>query len=187
MEKHITLNNVLYVLNAPHNLISLGRVIGAKIQILFTDTNVKFRAPDQTIMAQGTKISNLYLMDVKVLAKQDHAYSTKVKVNAHTWNEWHRILGHLNIASIKQFKAKGMVTGMEVDESVPATEQCPTCILVKQHVTPYPQESKTEIAEISDLTVSDLWETCTNYWNRGRKIFHNIHRWEITPINEIFS
>ena len=46
---------------------------------------------------------------------------------------------------------------MEVDESVPATEQCPACLLAKQHVTPYPQESKMEIVEIGDLTVSDLW------------------------------
>ena len=118
----ITLNNVLHVPNAPHNLILLGRVTSAKIQILVTDTHVKFRAPDQTVMALGTKISNLYPMDVKVLAKQDHTYSTKVKVNAHTWDEWHRILGHLNMASIKQLKTKGMVTSMEVDESVTVSD-----------------------------------------------------------------
>ena len=151
----ITLKDVLFVPKAPHNLISLGRVTSAKIQVLFTDKDVRFRAPNQTIMAKGTKISNLYLMDVKVSAKQDHTYS--IKVSAHTWDEWHRIMGHLNMASIKQLKSKGMVTGMEVDESVPATEQCLVCILAKQHLTPYPQESKTEIAEIGDLTVSDLW------------------------------
>ena len=72
------------------------------------------------IMAKGTKISNLYLMDVKVSAKQDHTYSTKV--STHTWDEWHRIMGPLNMASIKQLKSKGIVTSMEVDESVPATE-----------------------------------------------------------------
>ena len=49
-----------------------------------------------------------------------------------------------------------MVTGMEVNESVPAMEQCPACILAKQHVTD-PQESKMEIVEIGDLTVSDPW------------------------------
>ena len=30
-------------------------------------------------------------------------------------------------------------------------------MLAKQHLTPYPQESKTEMVEIGDLTVSDLW------------------------------
>ena len=97
----ITLNNLLHVPNAPHNLILLGQVTGAKIQVLFTDTDVKFRTPNRTIMAQGTEILDLYLMDVKVLAKQDHAYSAKAKVNVHTWDKWHRILGHLNMASIK--------------------------------------------------------------------------------------
>ena len=134
----ITLKDVLFVPKAPHNLISLGRVMSAKIQVLFTDKDVRFRAPNQTIMAKGTKISNLYLMDVKVSAKQDHTYS--IKVSTHTWDEWHRIMGHLNMASIKQLKSKGMVTGMEVDESVPATEQCPACILAKQHLTPYTQK-----------------------------------------------
>jgi len=75
------------------------------------------------------------------------------------------------MASIKQLKAKGMVTGMEFDKSVPAMEQCLACILVKQHVTPYTQESKMEIVVIGDLTVG----TCTNYWNRGREVFHNVH------------
>ena len=78
----ITLKDVLYVPKAPHNLISLGRITSAKIQVLFTDKDVRFRVPNHTIIAKGTKISNLYLMDVKVSAKQDHVYS--IKVGAHT-------------------------------------------------------------------------------------------------------
>ena len=107
------------------------------------------------IMAQGTKILNLYLIDVKVSGKQDYAYSAKV--STHTWDEWHKILGHINMASVKQLKSKGMVSVMEVDESVPTIEQCPACILVKQHITPYLQESKTEIVEVGNITVSNLW------------------------------
>jgi hypothetical protein len=40
--------------------------MGAKIQVLFTDKDVRFRVPNQTIMEKGTKISNLYLMDMNV-------------------------------------------------------------------------------------------------------------------------
>ena len=86
----ITLKDVLYVPKVLHNLISLRRVTSTKIEVLFTDKDVRFRALNQTIMAKGTKISNLYLMDVKVLAKQNHIYS--IKVSAHTWDEWHRII-----------------------------------------------------------------------------------------------
>ncbi|KAJ2955432.1 hypothetical protein NUW54_g14737 [Trametes sanguinea] len=52
---------------------------------------------------------------------------------------------------------KGLVVGMKVDESIPASPQCPSCIEAKQRVEPYPQQSHTEIAEIGDLTVADMW------------------------------
>ena len=87
------------------------------------------------------------------------------------WDEWHKIMGHLNMASIKQLKSKGMVTSMEVDESIPATEQCLACILAKQHLTPYPQESKMEIAEVGDLTVSNLWGPAQTTRIGGEKYF----------------
>jgi hypothetical protein len=87
------------------------------------------------------------------------------------WDEWHKIMVCLNMTSIKQLKSKGMVTGVEVDESVPAMEQCLACILTKQHLTPYPQESKTEIVEIGDLTVSDIWGLAQTTGIRGEKYF----------------
>ena len=74
-----------------------------------------------------------------------------------TWNEWHRVLGHVNMRSIKLLKEKGLVTGMEVDQSEDAIDQCEVCIKAKQHVKPFPKESTTEIAAIGDLTVSDVW------------------------------
>ena len=64
-----------------------------------------------------------------------------------------------------------MVTSMEVDESLPATEQCPACIVMKQHVTPYLQESKTEVVEVGDLTVFDLWGPAQTTGIGGEKYF----------------
>ena len=96
-----SLSIMCFMFRIHHIILSRLGELPAQQFKFYSDTHVKFRAPDWTIMAQGTKISNLYLMDVKVLAKKDHAYSKKVKVNGHTWDEWHRILGHLNMASIK--------------------------------------------------------------------------------------
>jgi transposase InsO family protein len=39
----------------------------------------------------------------------------------------------------------------------PTAAQCKVCIVAKQHVQPFPKNSHTEIKEIRDLTVSDLW------------------------------
>ena len=43
--------------------------------------------------------------------------------------------------------------------------------IVKQHVTPYLQESKTEIAEIGNLTVPDLWGPAQTTGIAGEKYF----------------
>ena len=52
----ITLKDVLYVPKVPHNLISLGCVMSAKIQVLFTDKDMRFRVPNQMIMAKGKSV-----------------------------------------------------------------------------------------------------------------------------------
>jgi hypothetical protein len=58
---------------------------------------------------------------------------------------------------VKMLKEKGMVLGMEVDKSVEPAAQCKACIITKQHTQPFPKNSDTEIKEIGDLTVSDMW------------------------------
>ncbi|RPD52792.1 hypothetical protein L227DRAFT_514240 [Lentinus tigrinus ALCF2SS1-6] len=46
---------------------------------------------------------------------------------------------------------------MTVDESIPASEQCPSRVAGKQRTNPYPQKSLTEVADIGDITVADMW------------------------------
>ena len=98
-------------------------------------------------------MNRLFDMNVKGIAKHDQAYTAK---HGRTWDEWHRIFGHLNMGSVKMLKEKGMVLGMEVDRTVELAAQCQACIVAKQHVKPFPKESQSEIKEIGDLTVSDL-------------------------------
>ena len=99
-------------------------------------------------------MNRLFDMNVKGIAKHDQAYPAK---HGRTLDEWHRIFGHLNMGSVKMLKEKEMVLGMEVDRTVEPAPQCKASIIAKQHVQPFPKESQTEIKEIGDLTVSDLW------------------------------
>ncbi|CAK5282781.1 unnamed protein product [Mycena citricolor] len=50
-----------------------------------------------------------------------------------------------------------MVTGLNVDESVPASTFCETCVKAKSHVTPFPPASDSQYTEIGDLTFTDVW------------------------------
>ena len=61
------------------------------------------------------------------------------------------------MASVRMLKDKGMVLEMEVDRTVEPAAQCKACITTKQHVQPFPKNCKTEIKEIRDLMVSDVW------------------------------
>src|SRR5271168_1864588 len=73
-----------------------------------------------------------------------------------TWDEWHRIFGHMHMGAVKMMKEKEMVLGMEVDRTVEPAAQCTACITAKQHVKPFPKESRTKIKGIGDLTVRDV-------------------------------
>lgn len=150
----IMLHNVVHAPDAPYNLISIGRATDSGIDVLFKGDTARFRAPGGTIFAEGTKYGRLFLMKINGVAKQDQAFAAE---DSHSWDEWHRIFGHLNMDSVKMLYNKQMVEGMNVDKSTASTGQCEPCIISKQHIQPFPQESHTEIAEIGDLTVSDVW------------------------------
>jgi hypothetical protein len=84
--------------------------------------------------------------DVALAAKSDQ-----------TWDQWHRIFGHLNMASVKMLKSKGMMKGMDVNKMIPPMLQCNAWIQVKQHVTSLPKESNTIFNKIREMTLTNLW------------------------------
>ena len=164
----ITLQDVVHAPDAPHNLISISRADDAGIAVLFQDGKARFRSPGGTVIAAGQKYGRLYLMDVNGITKQDQAYAAK---SGRTWDQWHRIFGHLNMGSVKMLKDKNMVNGMDVDTTVEPQTQCQPCIIAKQHVKSFPRESHTEIAEIGDLTVTDLWGPAKTHGIGGESYF----------------
>ena len=158
----ITLNDVLCAPDIPHNLISTTQLTAAGGSILQKGNWAKVKAPDDTIKIIGIKakgLANLYVAHVKILdkegsSKQDQSY---ISQNAKSWDEWHQILGHLNMDSVKCLHNKNMVLGMEIDTKSPESQQCAACVQSKQHVQPFPQISPTEIANIGNLTVTNVW------------------------------
>ena len=158
----IILKDVLYAPDSPDNLISTTRLTAAGGSMLQKGNFTKVKSPDGIIKILGIKtegLANLYVARVKILDrnssdKQDQSYVTR---SVKSWDEWHRILGHLNMESVKRLHDKNMVIGMEVNTKSPETSQCAACIQSKQHVQPFPKISPTEIANVGDLTVTDVW------------------------------
>src|SRR5271168_2346335 len=150
----ITLKDVVHAPDAPFNLISISRALETGIEVLFASKSVKFRAPNRVIIMEGTMLNRLFKMNIKSVIKPDLACPAKTRK---TWDEWKRIFGHMHMGAVKMMKEKEMVLGMEVDRTVEPAAQCTACITAKQHVKPFPKESRTEIKGIGDLTVSDIW------------------------------
>ncbi|CDO77609.1 hypothetical protein BN946_scf184946.g1 [Trametes cinnabarina] len=148
----LTLTDVAHIPAATHNLISVSRITDRGARVLFHGNTVEIRAPNGALLAAGTKSGHLYRLSVE--SGPDCVFAA---IAPRTWDEWHRIYAHLNHDYLRTMARKGLVVGMKVDESIPASPQCPSCIEAKQRVEPYPQQSHTEIAEIGDLTVADMW------------------------------
>jgi hypothetical protein len=144
----ITLKDVLHVPTAPFNLISLGRLAKEGCKWQGTTSNKE--------ILRGNAIGHLYKLQITQPQIKEHALTAKNNT-ARSWDEWHRILGHISPQSVKTLKDKQMVTGMEVDTNSTPSAQCTTCIQAKQHVHPIPKESDTEYTELGELTYSDVW------------------------------
>ena len=97
----LTLKNVVHVPDAPFNLISISCALEAGIAILFVSPGVRFWAPNKSIIMEGWVMNQLFDMNVKGIAKHDQAYAAR---HSRTWDEWHRIFGHLNMGSVKMLK-----------------------------------------------------------------------------------
>ena len=149
----VTLTEALLTPDAPHNLISIGRLTKHGATVTFTENGVKFVTKSGTPFMEGKAAGTLF----EVQAEPMPIEKAHVTMTGRTWDQWHRILGHINMDSVKTSKEKEMVTGMEVDRTVPASDQCETCIQAKHHVTPFPKEAQRSYSRIGEMTYTDLW------------------------------
>ena len=149
----IELCDVKHAPDAPNNLINVGCLTDTGNTATFTGTGVIFRTGAGTIFAQGQKRGRLFHMKGQVTVE---ARNFAAAAKERTWDKWHRILGHINIGSIKMLKRNDLVTGLEVDETKEPS-QCKACIQGKRHVELFPKRAEEDVDQIGDLTVSDVW------------------------------
>src|SRR5258708_31725830 len=76
--------------------------------------------------------------------------------DGHTWEDWHKAMGHISPWTLKLMRDSSMVEGMKVIES-PLDFDCEACIQGKQTVQPLLKELTTEYSKIRELIVSNLW------------------------------
>ncbi|KAJ3553828.1 hypothetical protein NM688_g3412 [Phlebia brevispora] len=160
----ITLNNVIHSPDMPYNLLSLGRLTTAGLSYSGERNRLRILDGDREI-GVGTKSGNLYRVSVEPRTIQAHAIRT-----ARTWYEWHCTLGHINKQQLKEMFTKGMVNGMDVDQSSNLDFTCDACIQAKHTRRPFPETSDTKYTNVGDLVYSDIWGPA-----RTESIQHNTY------------
>jgi len=106
------------------------------------------------IIMSGPKQNGLYMLNITPIISY-YACTAQTPQNR-TWHDWHKIMGHIYMGSVKILKKKDIVKGMEVNLDI-LLSQYILCIKAKSYVIPFPQQSKTEYKEISDITFTDVW------------------------------
>ena len=140
---------------APNNLISIGQLTDNSHLALFTATRIQFKSGTGVIFGEGRKVGRMYQMRVRTKTSgrtEDFAAAAK----GSSWDKWHRMLGHVNIWTIKTLLKNNLVTDLLIDESQEPT-QCSACIQGKRHVEPFPKEATESADKIGDLILSDVW------------------------------
>jgi hypothetical protein len=170
--RSITLKNVAHVPTCPANLISLSIVTNAGYRVEMESVQMRIKSKDGTIIALGKKINDrpngsLWHMKCQAIPRVNkpnkqhvntHIEVILVKRTGRTWLEWHKILGHISPQALQRLKNTNAVSGMEIIESPEGLNfECEACIQAKAHTRPFPKESSTEIKEIGELIVTDVW------------------------------
>jgi len=74
------------------------------------------------IIILGPKQNGLYMLDITPITSH-HACTAQIPQNC-TWHDWHKVMGHIYMGSVKMLKEKDMVKGIEVNPDI----QSPQCI-----------------------------------------------------------
>ncbi|KAL1944894.1 hypothetical protein VTO73DRAFT_2514, partial [Trametes versicolor] len=171
----LMLRNVLHAPGVPYNLLSIGRVEAAGHKVEMDGGELRLRNEKGRVYGSGRRIGNyLYQVEGEIEAPAPNvacAAAVSRPKRKKTLNEWHRILGHPGIKTVVAMWKKGLVEGMDVDESEPPEDQCEACVQGKQTKASYPKESGTVIEAIGDLVVMDTWGDAPTQGLSGERYF----------------
>ena len=136
----VTLTDVKHAPIAPNNIISVGCLTDKGCTANFTATSVEFKSGTRVIFGIGQKVGRMYQMRArpKKLAQE---LSFVALTRSWTLDKWHRILGHVNVWTMKTMHDNNLVTGLTIDKSQ-GPIQCAACIPGKQHVDLFPRKPR---------------------------------------------
>jgi transposase InsO family protein len=155
----VRLADAYFIPEASQNLFSITAVESKHSNIVstFRNNRCEFRAGDK-LVATGTKVGNLYYLDLYADSALRHVEAKTVPPAASTHLSLvHRRYGHLAYSGLKQLLNTKCVNGLNLSANdFSTTPFCVACTQAKSHRLPKPKASSTEVKQILDLVSSDL-------------------------------
>ncbi|QRV89278.1 Retrovirus-related Pol polyprotein from transposon TNT 1-94 [Ceratobasidium sp. AG-Ba] len=179
-ESILNLTNCMHVPSFSGNLLSIGYIDstgkgwatfkGGKCTLYDMKDRVIGVGPEMGRTGRG----RLYRMDMEAVLPSDaqaHVAVGTENGRARSWEEWHRVYGHIGQRSLETLMNSGMVDGMKVDMDSPKDYFCEACVQGMQRVAPFPKESKTVYKAVGDLVVTDVWGPARTTSLQGNKYY----------------
>lgn len=156
--KEFKLLNVLYVPTNKQCLISCSKLDKAGGRLTYGDKSCQFYNKNGNLIAKGILEGNLYKVDVKALIKNEN-FANLATAQVFSWNQAHRLLGHISLTSLKLLFKKDHVKGIKINENEPVPKElsCESCIAAKSHRLPFPLKATKRSKKFGDLTHTDVW------------------------------
>ncbi len=146
---HATITPVLHVPKMKNSFISVSKLISESFKVEFDKDGCKVNDARGVVVVEAQRDKNLYLLNVKVHKDTTHTTNSS-KEGAILW---HQRLGHLNMASLKEFNA--MVDGMNLKE-VPLHHISEGCIKGKHQRTSFPKDGTTKVSQLLGIVHTDV-------------------------------
>ncbi|UYV71013.1 K02A2.6-like [Cordylochernes scorpioides] len=140
--KLIRLNDVLYVEKLSGNLMSVNKLVDDNKKVLFDKDGGHIMEEDGEEILMAQRINDFYI--IKTSAPEEIP-SQALKATLHTWNDWHKRLGHLNEEYMKQMLKNNSAHNFNTQSQ--NMDTCQVCIQAKHPRTPfkpvlYPQSTR---------------------------------------------
>jgi hypothetical protein len=130
----LILNSVAVVPELSVNLISVRALTSLGVSVKFTEQACYINHPEVTILL-GTILYSSYILKVR---NTQNSQIMKVDMAMVCIHEWHRKMGHRNIAHVnKALKALNLKV-----EKCSCSSECHGCLKGKFHALPFPQSSE---------------------------------------------
>ena len=164
--KPVQLSRVLHLKGATRNLLSVSAMAERGFRVSFTHQGCKIvHARSGTVIATGTKRGGLYILD-----QPKHPYPVvggprqsgtvslvaDAKPELNTVDVWHRRLGHVDEATLRQMAEDGAVVGLHL-KADDRLSFCESCALGKSARKKFPKGKARRAKELLGLVHMDVW------------------------------